>query len=429
MDERPNILFFFPDQLRHDWTGLNPDLPVRTPNVSRLAAEGASFSRAITPSPLCAPCRAALMSGKEYDRCRVPTNGTDYPLDQTAFTHLLRDSGYHTMGCGKFDLHKATFDWGLDGRRLLEEWGFSDGIDNEGKWDGIASGREQPRGPYLQHLEERGLRQAHIDDFERRRVKDATHATLLPDDAYCDNWVAANGLKLLRRAPAGRPWFLQVNFTGPHDPWDITESMTALYDGADFPPAHGDESLPPERHVAVRRNYSAMVENIDRWVGIYLDELRARGELDNTLIVFSSDHGEMLGDRGIWGKSVPFRPSINVPLVVNGPGVTGGIVCERPTTILDLTATFLDVAGLPVPEEMDSRSLWPILRGEADAVRLRVVSGLRDWRVVIEGRHKLIAGVGGGHCLYDVVADPWEEDDLAAREPGTVERLAAHLSD
>jgi arylsulfatase A-like enzyme len=369
------------------------------------------------------------MSGKEYARCRVPSNREDYPLDQPTFTRMLRDSGYHVMGCGKFDLHKATFDWGLDGRRLLDEWGFSDGIDNEGKWDGIASGRDRPRGPYLNYLEERGLRRAHIEDFERRRVKDATHATPLPDEAYCDNWVGDNGLKLLRRAPAGKPWFLQVNFTGPHDPWDITQSMTALYEGVDFPSAHGDESLPPERHVAVRRNYSAMVENIDRWVGVYVDELHERGELENTLIVFSSDHGEMLGDRGNWGKSVPFQPSIGVPLVVAGPGVARGARCGDPTTILDLTATFLEAAALPVPDDMDSRSLWPILRGETASTRSHVISALRDWRIVIEGRYKLIAEPAGRVRLFDMATDLWEDDDLAAREPEIVARLTHLLDD
>ena len=164
-DKRPNILLLFPDQHRFDWLGVNPDIPVRTPNLDRLAGEGVRFTNAVCPSPLCAPSRACLASGKEYDRCRVASNQVDYPLDQATFYTRLRESGYHVAGCGKFDLHKATLNWGLDGKRVLDEWGFSDGIDNEGKWDGIRSGAQEPKGPYLAYLHREGLAEAHVQDF------------------------------------------------------------------------------------------------------------------------------------------------------------------------------------------------------------------------------------------------------------------------
>ncbi len=417
----------FPDQWRHDWTGFNATLPVRTPNLERLAARGVRFTNALTPSPLCAPCRAALLSGKEYERCRVPGNGTDYPIDQLGFTHMLRDAGYRVMGCGKFDLHKATLDWGLDGRRCIEDWGFTDGIDNEGKWDGVRSGRDRPMGPYLQFLEERGLRQVHLDDFARRGPKDATFPTALPDEAYCDNYVGRNGLELLRRTTRGQPWFLQVNFTGPHDPWDITQTMAALYRDAPFPPAVTEEGLPPDRHVAVRRNYSAMVENIDRWLGVFVEELRTRGELERTLIVFSSDHGEMLGEHRRWGKSCPQQPSVGVPLAVAGPGVREGGACDLPTTILDLTATFLEAAGLSVPGEMDSRSLMPLLSGATDRHRAHVRSALGNWRMVFDGRYKLVDGWGEGPLLFDLRDDPHELRNVAAERPDLAARLRTVL--
>ena len=428
MPSRPNILFFFPDQLRFDWTGSNPNVPVRTPNLDQLEREGVKFTNAICPSPLCAPCRAAIASGKEYDRCRVPSNQVDYPLDQTTVYQLLRDSGYHVLGCGKFDLHKATRDWGLDGKRLLREWGFADGIDNEGKWDGVGSGQDAPRGPYLQFLEERGLRQMHLDDFAKRQGhKDAAFPTALPDDAYCDNWLAQNGLDLLRAVPAGEPWFIQINFTGPHDPWDITESMTELYRGVSFPEPNGNDQFDLERHHAVRRNYSAMVENIDRWVGVFMKELEARGELDNTLIAFSSDHGEMLGDHNGWGKGTPYQPSVGVPLVISGPGVKEGLVCELPTTILDLTATFLECAGLSVPDDMDSLSLRALLAGETRAHRDCVVSGLAQWRLAFDGRYKLIQGFEDEEVLYDFEEDPLEKQNVIGTAQGEAERLAEHL--
>ncbi|MBI4873313.1 MAG: sulfatase-like hydrolase/transferase, partial [Acidobacteria bacterium] len=224
----PNILFFFPDQHRFDWTGLNPALDVRTPNLKSVAGRGAWFRRAVVASPLCAPSRAALASGLDYDRCRVRNNRDDYPLDQPTCYQALREAGYHVAGCGKFDLHKKSPVWGLDGKAFLKEWGYSDGIDNAGKGDAISSGAKEPKDPYMAYLESRGLRLTHVADFRRRGGQghySDTAPTALDDDAYCDNWIGGNGLKLLRAAPAGAPWFLMLNFTGPHSPMDITRSM------------------------------------------------------------------------------------------------------------------------------------------------------------------------------------------------------------
>jgi len=169
---RPNILFLFPDQHRYDWTSLNPDLPDITPNLKALAQGGVRFTRAFTPSPLCAPARACLASGKEYANCRVGGNGDTYPLDQTTFYTLLKKAGYHVLGCGKFDLDKPGHNWGPDGRHrregqpsLLEVWGFTDGIDNEGKMDGLSNykaHKDRP-GPYFRFLEQKNLVEAYLN--------------------------------------------------------------------------------------------------------------------------------------------------------------------------------------------------------------------------------------------------------------------------
>jgi len=327
-DSRPNILFCFPDQHRPDFVGGNDELPVRTPYLDDLAARGVTFTRAHCPSPLCAPSRACLASGKQYDYCRVADNGVDYPLDQPTVYQALRNAAYHVAGVGKFDLHKATFDWGPDGKRLLEEWGFSDGIDNEGKFDAISSGAKTPKGPYMAYLHERGLAGMHVKDFAQRRRPDNVHTTPLPEEAYCDNWLANNGVELLRRFPKDRPWFLQVNFTGPHNPWDITYRMQSRWYGVGFPPPNSSTQFDASTHSAIRRNYAAMVENIDRQVGRLIGEVDDRGELDNTIVIWSSDHGEMLGDHDRWGKGVWHQPSVGVPLVMAGPGISQGIVSD-----------------------------------------------------------------------------------------------------
>lgn len=413
--KKPNILFVFPDQQRFDWTGANPVLPLRTPNLDVLSARGTRFTNAISPSPLCAPCRAILATGREYPRSPVQDNHQNLPLDHPTLYTRLRDADYHVMGCGKLDLNKGDCiarkpAWGLDGQNNLSEWGFSAGLNNEGKMDGVSSGREKAQGPYLQFLEQRGLRQLHVDDFAHRD-KLASFVTPLPDDAYCDNWIGQNGLDLLAAAPADQSWFLQVNFTGPHNPWDITESMAQLYAHTEFPQPASASDDPPAALLQVRRNYAAMIENIDRWLGLYIEVLAQRGELDNTLVVFSSDHGEMLGDHGRWGKSLPQQPSIGVPLTIAGPGVRAFATTDAPTTILDLVSTFLEMAEARELPAMDSRSLWPLLSGQVPAGRDVVFSALGDWRLVFDGRYKLVES-GDSQSLYDLQRDPVEQVDL-----------------
>ncbi|MCB9383847.1 MAG: sulfatase-like hydrolase/transferase [Bryobacterales bacterium] len=448
--KRPNLLLLFPDQWRFDWLGSNPEVPVRTPNVDALAARGVRFTKAVCASPLCAPSRACLAAGKEYDRCRVPGNAVDFPLDQTTYYQLLRDAGYHVMGCGKFDLHKATEDWGLDGKRLLADWGFSDGVDNAGKFDAIRSGAKSPKDPYMGYLHQHDLAQVHVDDFKGRggmKSYSNTDPTPLPDHAYCDNWIGERGLDLLRNAPADAPWFLQVNFTGPHDPLDATASMLEPWRKVEgFPEANRNTEFPPEKHQVMRQNYSAMCANLDAWVGRFLAEVEKRGELDNTLVVFSSDHGEMLGDHNRWKKRLPYQPSVGVPLMAAGPGVQAQPESGALVSVMDLAATFLDYAGVDVPQEMDSRSLRPVLSGAQTEHREHLRSGLDPWRMVTDGKWKLVRGfdesIEGYYSsrdtpayadmqqftlLFDLDADPLENTNVAGENPEIVQRLESYL--
>ncbi len=425
----PNILFLFPDQLRHDFVEPSTAIPVRTPALKRLASSGVRFTQAVTPAPLCAPARACLASGMEYDHCRVPSNRENYPLDQLTFYQLLNRAGYHVMGCGKFDLHKPELDWGLDGKRMIREWGFADGIDNEGKHDATRAYTRagKPMGPFMAHLEKLGLAKAHVADYERRKGHDATFPTPLPDSAYGDNWIARNGLDLLDAAPKDKPWFLQVNFNGPHDPWDITAGMEQRWRGVKFPQPVRCTQFTPGAHELIRQNYAAMIENIDRLCDQLIDKVRQRGELSNTVIAFSSDHGEMLGDHNLWSKRQPYHGSVGVPMILSGPDIRRGIICRDPATTLDLTATFLDCAGIERPARMESRSLLPLLAGRQPASRPHVLSGMDKWRLVIEQRYKFVRGFGDQALLFDLRDDPHEIRNLASVKPEAAARMSKLL--
>jgi arylsulfatase A-like enzyme len=438
---RPNILFIISDQHRFDWLGTSPHLPVRAPNLDKLGQRGIRFTQAACAAPVCAPSRACIASGKSYERTGVPSNAVDYPRNEPTFYSMLRDSGYWTVTCGKLDLNKPDRNTGVDGRLHLKEWGFSDGVNCLGKGDAVASGAVAPHDPYMAFLYRHRLTQAFIHDMRKRAggknpgapsvtTYTSTWPTPLPDYAYEDNWIGQTGLDLMKKLPKDRPWFMQVNFAGPHNPMDVTRDMREGWRNIDFPPPNGSDGLTASQNNDIRRNYSAMVENIDRWVGIYVNEIEKRGELENTVVVYSSDHGEMLGDHDLFGKNVPYQPSLCVPLICAGPGIKRGVVCDDVVTTLDLPATFLDYGGVPRPSNMDSLTLRPVLQGELRKNRVDISSGLYSWRLTFDGRYKLIRGFDPATramkhtrrylsvpaspiLLFDLVADPLENLNLA----------------
>jgi arylsulfatase A-like enzyme len=385
------------------------------------------FTRVLCPSPLCAPSRACLASGREYKNCGVASNKDNDPLTLPTYYQKLRAAGYHVMGCGKIDLHKQTLEWGLDGKRLTEDWGFSDAIDNAGKMDAVRAGEHKPTDPYMAMLHRRGLAAAHIRDMRGRKGYAATYPTPLPDDAYCDNWIAANALTLLERAPRNKPWHLVVNFTGPHNPMDITSAMEKRARGRDFPQPRHNTEHEPKTHVAIRQNYAAMCENIDRLAGELLAEIERRGELDNTLVVFSSDHGEMLGDHNRWAKHVPYQPSAGIPLIVAGLDTRKGERTAAMTSLIDVGATFLDYAGAGALPGMEARSLRGVLRGKERKQREVLHSALEEWRLVWDGENKLVEGFHGADALYNLKADPAESENRLTSEKTLAGRLRRAL--
>jgi arylsulfatase A-like enzyme len=414
----PNILFLFPDQWRGDWVHGNDSLPLHTPNLDLLMKKGMTFQRCYTSSPVCAPARACLASGLDYTKCPAPSNKYDYDLSVPTFYQGLRDVGYHVSGVGKFDLHKGSLDWGLDGSKLLDEWGFTDGIDNEGKFDGSRSYRNagEPKGPYLHFLQQQGVADRYVQEHADTGKHRDAYVTALSDEQYCDNWLSENGLRILRALPEDQPWFMQVNFTGPHNPMDVTQRMHDAWKSVEFPPPHHNtqERYTDEDHQRNRQYYAAMIENIDRQIGRFLDVVRERGEEDQTFVVFCSDHGEMLGDHNCWGKSTWQEPSIRVPLVVAGPGVKPDAKTQALVSLHDLTATFLELAGVGTLPDLDGKSLVPLLRGKSEQHRDKVFRGLHNWRCWVTSRYKYISGFKDkSDILIDLQQDPWEDQNIA----------------
>lgn len=359
MNSKPNILLLFPDEHRGDWIPDHEEVPLKMPNLKKLMDAGVTFKNVITPSPLCAPARACLAAGAGYETCQVSDNSENYPLEKETFYTKLKESGYLVGGVGKFDLHKPVHFWGLDGWiDDLDTMGFTHGIDNAGKMDAVVSGKEEPKDPYMNALEKEGWREYHVSDMVGRGKK--THSTKMPEHLYCDNWLTQNAIDMISDFENDHPWFLQVNFTGPHPPFDITENMKKRWENVRFPEPinwEGDQEIIN----AVRQNYAAMLENIDSCIGKILTLLEETNQLENTVIIYSADHGEMLGDYNKIGKCRPEGPSIHIPLVIAGPNIVSGKVSDELVELQDLAATCCDFGETASRDFDDSISLRPIL--------------------------------------------------------------------
>lgn len=442
MVSKPNILFLFPDQHRREWlpyaAGVHKKwkmekMPLRMPNMEKIMENGLVFTNAVTPSPLCSPARACLALGVRYDKCEVPNNSCNTPVGRRTFYRALQECGYSVGGVGKFDLRKAKDDWGMGGFTPDHAaYGFTHALDSEGKQQAIGSTLAAgfPKGPYMKYLHDNGMMDIHISDMKQRGYSDIP--TELPDEHYTDNYVGRNGAYMLKQFPLGKPWFMQVNFPGPHTPFDITKSMKEAWKDEEFEePNKWPGGAPTQNINGIRQNYAAMLENIDCNIGLLLHEIEVRGELGGTVIAYSSDHGEMLGDFGRFDKHVPWRGSVNIPLVIGGAGIKGGACDDRLVELQDLAATFAEIAGGSFGEGVDSVSLAPLLKGETSPRRGYQLTALDDpyvnggYVAVFDGRYKYVEFKNGEKHLFDIDSDPWENNDISDGHSDICGRLAS----
>ena len=432
-EQPPNILFLLADHHRWDWLGATARTALETPHLDRLADHGTVLTGCRVSSPLCAPSRACLATGLRYERAGVPDNYTDLDPTRPTFMRQLRDHGYSVSVCGKADLHKGSTElFTVDGwSRRLGQLGFTGGRHFAGKRDrALVRGWPTPLEPYMAYLASRGLSKTVHDDYQKRAEFEdrglgvPTWPSPVPVEHHIEEFGGRAACDLLRHMPKEAPWFLQVNFGGPHPPFDAPAEFVDAYRDAIFPTpvAPGDG---PSDHLAVRRQYAAMLSQMDVWVGRLLDILDQRGERPRTFIVYTSDHGDMLGDHGLWNKGRAYEGSVRVPLIVAGPGIEAGDVDEDALIeSIDLAATILDWAGAPAIPNADAQSLVPYLSGGADVHRLHTLSALQGWRMVTDGRWKLIRDRSGESCLFDLDQPVAETNDLAGREPEIVELLS-----
>ena len=438
---RPNMLFIMDDQHRHDYLGSAGAYFLQTPNLDRLAARGVRFTQCTVNAPLCAPSRIGLASGLQPGRLGCLNNSGSLPTHTTTYYQRLRDAGYRVGCVGKLDLRKSDGYNGRYGDRpCAYGWGFTHPEECEGKMH--AGSSATPIGPYTHYLEQKGQLQTFHSDYERRKadwITDCADSPLATED-FEDSYIGRRAAEWIEQAPDDFPWHYFVSFVGPHDPFDPPAEYGDRYRDTAIPSAIADDlegkpewvrkrarDYAPETIAETRRQYCAATELIDAQIGQILDALERRGQLDDTYIVFSSDHGEMLGDHGLYTKSAAYEASLRVPLIIAGPGIRGGRSSDALCELIDLNATICDLAGLPPQEGIDARSLKPVLDGTADTHREDAVAALDNFRCLRTATHKYIHNHNDRHELYDLVADPDELHNIAAERPELATDLARRL--
>lgn len=439
-NSKPNFVFIMTDQQRFDTINALGYEHAITPNLDRLVKEGTSFLRTYVTAPSCAPSRASLFTGV-YPH----TNGVLRNEDPWTHTWVesLAEDGYRCANVGKMHTYPYETPAGFHERHVVEN---KDRFPKTNpyyldQWDKAfwARGLEKPgRGSYRL-----------LDDYEERLGAFEWEA---PEDLHSDNFVAGLATLWLERYTGDEPFFLQVGFPGPHPPYDPTQRHLDKFENAEMPAPHRsaeDLDNQPEplqelrrHHVGIdhdsvvhlenpteeqlqrqRRYYMANISMIDEQVGLIIDGLEKRGVLDNTVIIFTSDHGDCLNDHGHIQKWTMYEPSVRVPAIIWGPSrVKADQQVDGLTSLMDLGPTVLELAGLEPPKWMEAQSLVPALHGEnwpgrdyafSEHARDLILTGTDLMTMVRDDTMKLVEFIDSDEGqLFDLETDPHEQQNL-----------------
>ena len=414
---RPNILFLFSDDQRADALGAAGNPYIQTPQLDRMAAQGTRFTNAYCMGShhgaVCAPSRAMLMSGRSlfrvYDRLAgVPT-----------FPMLLRQAGYTTFGTGKWHNEQSAFEAAFEQGEAIFFGGMSDHFN------------------------------VPVQDLKADRSFSAPKVEGFSTEIFAD--AAIRFLEQHARSGADAPFFAYVAFSVPHDPRSPAPAYRDRYapEGIPLPPNYlpehpfnlgtgtiRDEILNayPRTASDIRQHlaeYYALITQMDEQIGRIIATLAANGQLDNTLIIFASDHGLGMGSHGLLGKQNLYEHSMKAPLILMGPGIPANAQREALVYLYDLFPTICDLLSIKAPAAVEGKSLMPVIKGENSAVRSSLFTTYTTTqRAVRDGRWKLIHYPRLHHTqLFDLLRDPYELHNLAPTDSAQTARMMALLRD
>jgi arylsulfatase A-like enzyme len=445
---RPHILFLMDDQHRGDCVHADGNAVIRTPHIDRIGAEGARFRRAYSTSPTCTPARSALLTGLapwNHGMLHMVAMAEHYPFTKP---QALRSAGYYTMGIGKMHYHPQRNPNGYH-HVLLDESGRIESPEFRSDYRAWF----WSQAPHL-NPDATGIG---WNDYPAKPYA-------LPENLHPTYWTGQSAVNFLRGYNRTEPFFLKVSFARPHSPYDPPKRFMDGYADAPIPKAsvarwaakyaprnsdqddiwHGDLGEAQVR--SSRQGYYGSVEFVDEQIGRILEALEQRGWLEETLIVFTSDHGDMTGDHNLWRKSYPYEPSARIPMMMRWPAglvsAARGQVFSQPVELRDILPTFLDAAGAPLTRKLDGKSMLTLLRGANPEWReyLDLEHGVcysreNNWNGFTDGRMKYIYhAFDGEEQLFDVEKDPHELHDLAGDPAAGAQlrmwrnRMIEHLS-
>lgn len=435
MADKPDIVMIVTDQQRYDTIRALGARHMDTPNLDRLAERGVTFSNCHVTAPSCVPSRASLFSGYYPHTNGVLANGQ--PWEKT-WVSDLQDAGYQTVNIGKMHTIPYLASAGFDERFVVENKDrYMEGRYFLDEWDKALAAQGLVKQQRVQYRT--------LPDYKDRL---GAFTWDLAPHMQSDNFVGGMTRWWLETKPVEKPLFLVVGFPGPHPPYDPTPDYAEKYMARDVPlPVVTDEEmdgLPPpltEKRVhdvevdhdsvswklnptrdelhRMRAYYYANVEMIDREVGDILDGLEARGNLDNTIIIFTSDHGDCLGDHGLSQKWSAYEEVTRVPLIISAPErFKGGREIDALVQLFDLGPTILEWAGVTPDSSFEAETLNPALEGKEFAGRSHVyceqggdvnLTGAKFFTMVRSHTHKLVHFQGHDYGqLFDLQADPSE---------------------
>lgn len=434
---RPNILLIFADQHRFDCIGCNGHLVVKTPNLDRLAAEGLSFTHAFSPIPLCAPSRNCLMHGQwPVEHLAIANWDTEAPRPAReglpCTTRALREAGYFLGHVGKWQVHP---------RKGPEEYGFHEHVG-----DGA---------PYAAWRAAKGLAPRPRTNAWFGEVDPGVG----PEDTRLA-WGAGQVIRMMEQsAPSQAPFFIQWDTTEPHLPNVLPEPYFSMYPPRDIPPWRSfSDPLEGKPYIQAQQRrtwgvdgwtwddwapivsrYLGEISLLDAQMGRLLDALDRLGLRENTLVIYSTDHGDLCGSHGMIDKHyVMYDDVVHVPLIMRWPRlVAAGGQCQAFVAhSIDLATTLCEVGGAALPETFRGQSLLPLMSGAATNGRLDIMSmyhgnqfGLYSQRMIRDRRWKYVWNATAEDELYDLEADPGELRNLAtsAACSGELARLRCRL--
>lgn len=423
--KQPNILFIMFDQMTAKALPCYGHPVVKAPNISQLAQEGVVFENAYCNSPLCAPSRFSMMSGQLPSRIGAYDNASLFPEDIPTIAHYLRDQGYYTCLSGKMHFVGADQRHGFEDRLTTDIYPGDYGWTPD--WDNF-----QQRPTWYHNM---------LSVVQSGMCVTSNQMDFDEEVAFH----AIRQLNKLARTDDRRPFFLLSSFTHPHDPFAMTKEFWDLYsDGEiDMPAvpqipfdkldphcqrihhvcAMGEYEQTPERIKNSRHAYYSEISYVDTKIGQLLTALEKTGLKEDTIIVLTSDHGEMLGERGMWFKMSHFDWSARVPMIIHSPARFTPRRVSQPVSLVDLLPTLTDIAtGDTAPvfsDHVDGNSLLPLLRGEAEDLDAAVYGeilcegAISPVVMIRRGNYKYIYCDNDPEQLYDLEADPDETRNLA----------------